>query len=129
MRCERLLTVLAATLALSGCLQSTQLGGASSLGSGSGGLAGNAQVGDSRLQTCKSPLGTVALVEEQNVYYSQYGLGSPLPVLRLMIGQSGCFNVVDRGQAITRIQQEQLLTGNQGSAQKIVGAQYFLTPQ
>jgi len=129
MRCGRKSTVLAATLALSGCLQSTQLGGASSFASGSGGLAGNAQDADSRLQTCRSPLGTVALVEEQNVYYGRYGLESPLPVLRLMIGQSGCFNVVDRDRAITRIQQEELLTGRQGSAQKIVGAQYFLTPE
>jgi curli biogenesis system outer membrane secretion channel CsgG len=115
-------------LALSGCLQSTELGGASSFAGGSAGLAGNAQGANSALKTCSSPLGTVALVEDQNVYYGRYGLESPLPVLRLMIGQSRCFNVVDRGQAITRIQQEQLLSGRQGSAQKIVGAQYFLTP-
>jgi hypothetical protein len=51
MRCGRWLTVSAATLALSGCLQSTELGGASSLVSGSGGLAGNAQGADSALKT------------------------------------------------------------------------------
>ncbi len=128
MRCWRWLAVSAGLMALPGCLQSTQLGGASSFAKGSSGLSGDAQDADDALKSCASPLGTVALVEDQSVYYGRYGLESPLPVLRLMISQSGCFNVVDRGQAITRIQQEQLLSGTQGSAQRIVGAQYFLTP-
>lgn len=117
-----------ATTALAGCLQTTQLGGASGFASGSGAMAGNAQGAQSNLPTCTSPLGTVALVEDQTVNYSRFNLESPLPILRLMIAQSGCFNVVDRGGALSRIQQEQALTGKSGSTQKIVGAQYFLTP-
>lgn len=131
MPCWRGLMAGAGLLALSGCLQSTELGGASSFAKGATGVSGDAQGADAALQTCASPLGTVALVEDQHIYsgyYTRYGLESPLPVLRLMIGQSGCFNVVDRGQALTRIQQEELLTGRSGSAQKMVGAQYFLTP-
>src|SRR5690606_17532253 len=73
-------------------------------------------------------LGTVALVEDQNPALAQHGLTSPVPVMRLIIAQSGCFNVVDRGQAPTRIQQEQALTGGGGSRQKLVAAQYFRTP-
>jgi curli biogenesis system outer membrane secretion channel CsgG len=36
--------------------------------------------------------------------------------------------VVDRGQALTRIQQEEELTGGGGAKKKLVAAQYFLTP-
>jgi curli biogenesis system outer membrane secretion channel CsgG len=116
-------------LALTGCLQTTELGGASGFASGAGGVTAGAQGAQSNLPKCDAPLGTVALVEDQDVNFSRYNLESPLPVLRLMISQSGCFNVVDRGGAITRIQQEQILTGGQqGSRQRLAGAQYFLTP-
>jgi len=115
---------------LCGCegLSTTELGGASGFAQGSGGQSAEAQGASSNLKTCGAPLGTVALVEDQTVSYSRYNLESPLPVLRLMITQSGCFNVVDRGGALTRIEQEQILTGKQGSKQRITGAQYFLTP-
>ena len=116
------------TASLSGCLQSTELGGASSLTKGSGGAMAGARGAADNLAACDEPLGTVALVEDQNVYYSRYNLESPIPVLRLMVSQSGCFNVVDRGGALTRIQQEDLLTGRKGQARKLAGAQYFLTP-
>jgi curli biogenesis system outer membrane secretion channel CsgG len=118
----------AAATALTGCLQTTELGGASGFATGSGGVTAGAQGAQSNLPRCDAPLGTVALVEDQDVNFSRYNLESPLPVLRLMISQSGCFNVVDRGGAITRIQQEQILTGSQGSRQRLAGAQYFLTP-
>lgn len=117
-----------AALSLSGCLQSTQLGGASSLASGSAGSAGGAQGQSAALPRCVAPLGTIALVEGSYTYHSYYGLDSPMPVLRLMVAQSNCFRVVDRGPALNEIQREQLLTGSSGSAQRIVGAQYFLTP-
>lgn len=118
----------AAAVALGGCLQSTELGGASSLATGSGGAMAGAQGASSALARCDGPLGTVALVEDQNVYYSRYNLESPIPVLRLMVSQSGCFNVVDRGGALTRIEQERILTGKAGQPRKLAGAQYFLTP-
>ena len=116
------------TAALSGCLQSTELGGTSSFTKGSGGAMAGAQGAAGNLASCDGPLGTVALVEDQNVSYGRYNLESPIPVLRLMVSQSGCFNVVDRGGALTRIQQEELLTGRKGQARKLAGAQYFLTP-
>lgn len=120
--------LVAAAAVLSGCLQSTELGGASSFTKGSGGAMAGAQGAAGNLASCDGPLGTVALVEDQNVSYGRYNLESPIPVLRLMVSQSGCFNVVDRGGALTRIQQEELLTGRKGQARKLAGAQYFLTP-
>ncbi|MCB2012023.1 MAG: hypothetical protein KDF64_15770, partial [Geminicoccaceae bacterium] len=52
-----------AVVGLGGCLSTNQLGGGSSLASGSAGLAGNAQGAGSDLPSCSAPLGTVALVE------------------------------------------------------------------
>lgn len=119
-----------ALLALSGCLSSTQLGGSSNLASGSGGVAGNAQGEGPNLPTCTSPLGTVALVEDQSRSFVRFGVDDPRSIMRLLIAQSGCFNVVDRGQGLTALRQEEQLTGGKGQgSQNLVRAQYFLTSQ
>jgi curli biogenesis system outer membrane secretion channel CsgG len=78
------------------------------------------------LPQCVAPLSTIALVESQDPALAQYGLTSPVPVLRLMIQRSNCFLVVDRGQAFTRLQDEQALQG--APKTKVVKAKYFLTP-
>jgi curli biogenesis system outer membrane secretion channel CsgG len=119
---------MAATLAMGGCLSSTTTGAGGSLAQGSGSVGTAPAQATPQIPNCTAPLGTVALVEDQNPALAQHGLTSPIPVVRLMITQSGCFNVVDRGQALTRIQQEQALTGGGGSRQRLVAAQYFLTP-
>lgn len=116
--------------AVGGCAQ-MNMGEGGSLASGGAGVDGSAAAEPAKaaaVTKCSSPLGTVALVEEQIPALAQAGLTSPIPVLRLLIAQSGCFNVVDRGQALTRIQEEQALTGSGGSKRKLVAAQYFLTP-
>jgi peptidoglycan hydrolase-like protein with peptidoglycan-binding domain len=63
------------------------------------------------------------------------GLESPLPLLRLMMAQSNCFQVVDRGAALRNIQTEQNLQNSgllqQGSTTargRLVTAQYVVTP-
>jgi curli biogenesis system outer membrane secretion channel CsgG len=78
------------------------------------------------LPQCAAPLSTIALVESQDPGLAQYGLTSPVPVLRVMIQRSNCFLVVDRGQAFTRLQEEQALRG--GKKTNVVTAKYFLTP-
>ncbi|MCB1972120.1 MAG: peptidoglycan-binding protein [Geminicoccaceae bacterium] len=121
---------LAACLSLTACLSTNELGGGSSMATGSAGLAGNAQGANGDLPRCSAPLGTVALVEDQYASYTRYNVESPLPILRLLVAQSGCFNVVDRGAGLTRIRQEDQLTGSTGQGeQKLVRAQYYLTPQ
>ena len=63
---------------------------------GSAGTAGNAQGQELAIRTCEEPLGTMALVERQDSFaLAQYGLESPIPMLRLMAAQSGCFAVVE----------------------------------
>ncbi len=123
----RKMVVIGMAVALGGCAQ-TSMGEGGSLASGGASLEGSTSAQAAKVTRCNAPLGTVALVEEQNPSLARAGLSSPLPVLRLLLSQSGCFNVVDRGQALTRIQEEQALTGTGGSKRKLVAAQYFLTP-
>ena len=123
----RTIVAIGLAAALGGCAQ-TSMGSGGSLASGGAGMDGSKSAQAANVTKCASPLGTVALVEEQIPALAQAGLSSPIPVLRLLLAQSGCFNVVDRGQALTRIQEEQALTGGGGSKRNLVAAQYFLTP-
>ena len=131
----KLTAALLSGLGLAGC-SSTELGSGGSMVQGSAGEAGNAQGQQVALRTCEEPLGTIALVERQDTgALAQYGLESPVPLLRLMAGQSGCFAVVERGQALSRMQQERELSnsgmlqgGSNVGAGQMVAADYLLTP-
>jgi len=99
-------------------------------GSGAGAAAGPV------LPRCKRPRGTVALAASEVPQFAQaMGLGSPVPLIRLMILQSGCFRLVDRGRAFQQMQIERSLAArgelqagaNMGAGQ-IVAADYILTP-
>ena len=70
-----------------------------------------AQDAESTVEKCSKKLGVLAVAEPQRGwnYLSQYGLGSPAALLRMMVQQSGCFDVVERGQAMQNIQQERQL--------------------
>ena len=88
-----------AALSVAGCASTqTQLGGGGTMVTGSAGAAG-AQGSAPQLTRCASPIGTAALIEQDNPMLAQAGLTSPIPLLRIMMAQSNCFQVVDRGQA------------------------------
>jgi curli biogenesis system outer membrane secretion channel CsgG len=124
------------TLVLSGCSQ-TELGKGGSAVSGTAGAAG-ASGEASTLPHCARPLGTAALVEADPnalTLLNSVGLQSPTPLLRLMMAQSNCFQVVDRGAALSNIQTEQalrqggMLQRNSVTAQgRMITVQYLLTP-
>ena len=116
--------ILAAVLA-AGCSQ-TNIGQGSSLVTGSAGPEGAKQA-HAELPKCDKPLGRAALVEKQIPALAQMGLTSPVPLIRLMISQSNCFQVVDRGQALERIAEERELSGKGGGG-KLAAADYFITP-
>lgn len=80
------------------------------------------------LPRCDRPIDTIALVENPENILTNMGLTSPLPILRLMISQSNCFTVVDRGAALAAIEAEHIRTGQKGGP-KVKAARYFLTPQ
>lgn len=129
------LSFAASSLLLGGCVSNeTKLGGGSSTVTGSAGAAGT-QGESSQLFRCARPIGTAALLEPEDRYYMSYGLTSPVPVLRLLMAQSNCFRVVDRGRASSALQRErQMARGGElqkdsrmGSGQ-MVAADYIITP-
>ncbi|WP_034387790.1 CsgG/HfaB family protein [Comamonas composti] len=89
---------------LAGCeRQQTQLGEGGSEISGSAGPEGARNAAPS-LEKCEAPIATVALVENPRGYVMPYGNGqlppSPVPLIRLLAQQSGCFRVVDRNAGL-----------------------------
>jgi hypothetical protein len=95
-------------------------------------------VGDKGLQHCEKPMGAMAVVEPQNqmlIALRRYNLSSPVGLLRLMIQQSNCFIVVERGAGMQNLMQErQLAAGgetrqgsNMGGGQ-MVSADFVMTP-
>lgn len=104
---------------------------------GSAGAAGSADSAVS-LQKCPKSLGTIAISEPQDEVtraLQKFTLPAPTGLLRLMIAQSGCFQVVERGTAMRNILQERELAAqgglnrnaNMGGGQ-LVAADYVLTP-
>ncbi len=103
-----------ALLGLAGCKDnatpqaSTELGKGGSVVSGSAGPLG-AQGADSGLVTCPAPVATLALAENPQGYTmsSHYQLpASPVPLIKLIAQQSGCFRVVDRAAGLRSTMQE-----------------------
>jgi curli biogenesis system outer membrane secretion channel CsgG len=137
-----LIAVIAVVAGVTGCAGSgMQLGGpGGSLlgGAGSGTTATPvmaAQGGAQQLAHCAEPIGTIALVEHQNPSLTQLGLTSPVPLIRLMAAQSKCFNVVDRGAGLTRMNDERRLAesgmlrgGSNVGRGQMVAADYLITP-
>lgn len=90
------------------------------------------------LEKCDKAYGTLAVVEPQDAVVShllQYGLQSPVGLIRMMVQQSNCFVLVERGRAMQNLMQERQLAesgelrkgSNMGKGQ-MVTADYVLTP-
>jgi len=104
---------------------------------GSAGPGGSSDA-PSDLERCEKPMGAVAVVEPQShvvMALSRYKLGSPTGLIRLMVQQSNCFLVVERGAGMQNLMQERALStsgelrqgSNMGGGQ-MVTADYVLTP-
>src|SRR6202795_2493256 len=90
------------------------------------GAAGtDGSVGDKGLEHCDKPMGAMAVVEPQSqiiVSLRRYNLGSPVGLIRLMIQQSNCFIVVERGAGMQNMMQErQLAAGGEARAGSNLG--------
>ena len=129
----------AVLLALAGCGEKkTELGQGGSVVTGSAGPQG-AQNAAKELVRCDAPVATVALAENPNGYVMGAGYqlpASPVPLVKLMAQQSGCFRVVDRGAGLRGTVREQelkeagVLRQQNSTVAKGKGyeAQYTLTP-
>jgi hypothetical protein len=103
------------------------------------GAAGtDGSVGDKGLEHCDTPMGAMAVVEPQSeiiAALARYRLSSPVGLIRLMIQQSNCFIVVERGAGMQNLMQERQLAAagetRQGSnlgGGQMVAADFVLTP-
>lgn len=117
--------------------------GAQELGKGGSDIAGGTQAeggggSTKQLERCSAKLGTLAVTEPQDYMMkalAQYSLPSPTQMIRLIIQQSGCFAVVERGLAMQNVMQERALADggqlrsnqNMGRGQ-MVTADFVLTP-
>jgi len=129
-----------AIVSLSGCLATTpEIGGGSKTavtGAAGGATAENA---NSNLERCSASLGTLGVVEDQSApWYHElraHRLGSTVPVIRMMIQQSNCFVIVERGGAMQNMRTERDLNmsgemragSNMGKGQ-MVAADYTMSP-
>lgn len=92
----------------------------------------------STVERCDRPLGTIAVSESRGASATalqSYGLGSPAALLRIMIQQSNCFQVVERGAAMADLQQEralaadgQMLGGSNVGKGQLQAADFVMTP-
>jgi curli biogenesis system outer membrane secretion channel CsgG len=90
-----------------------------------------------QVEKCSKSFGALAVAEPQHGWghIRSYGLGSPAALLRMMIQQSGCFDVVERGVAMQNLQQERALAesgemraeSNVGKGQ-MQAADFVMTP-
>jgi curli biogenesis system outer membrane secretion channel CsgG len=135
-RTRSLLLAAIALLALPAPAQTLGKGG--SLATGGAGPDGSAQGANDQLERCDSPKGTLAVVEPQTQMQAnlqRYGLGSPTGVIRMLVQQSNCFQVVERGVGMRNMMQERAL-GQSGELQsdqnigkgQMVAADFIVTP-
>ncbi|CAH0354429.1 CsgG/HfaB family protein [Aquabacterium sp. CECT 9606] len=102
-----------------------------------GGSSAEAQ--NSALESCGETLGTLAIEEDTNApwYYQlrDHQLGSTVPVLRMMIQQSNCFVIVERGKSMNNVMREREFArgeesraGSNFGKGQLVAADYTMSP-
>jgi hypothetical protein len=130
------LALVPALAAAQGGLTKEKQGQGGSIVKGAAGTEGSK--GDTGLEHCDKPMAAMAVVEPQSEYMmalSRYNLQSPVGLIRMMIQQSNCFIVVERGQGLRNMEQERALAGagqtragsNIGGGQ-MVAADFIMTP-
>lgn len=132
----------ASLLLLSGCLATTPSVGGGSATTATGSAAGaSAEGANTGLEKCKETLGTLRIEENTSAgwyaaYSSRYRTGSTVPALRLLVQQSNCFVIVERGRAMQGVNQERALSrsdeGRAGSnfgGGQMVAADYTMSPE
>ena len=140
MNCFSLSLIVTAVVMLAGCKPAgIETGNAGGLATGAAGQ--KQSTGETRkIEKCDAPLATLGVMENPNGYIYTSGSGnlpsSPVPLVRLMLQQSGCFRVVDRNLGLKGTKQE-LDLQESGLTRKdstvnphgnVLEAQYVLTP-
>jgi Curli production assembly/transport component CsgG len=129
-------TLVSTYAAAQGGLTQPKQGQGGSVVKGAAGTEGS--VGDNGLEHCDKPMGALAVVEPQNeilVALRRYNLSSPVGLIRMMIQQSNCFIVVERGVGMQNMMQERQLAaagqareGSNIGGGQMVAADFIMTP-
>ena len=142
MKNNKLMSVAALGLlaGLAGCAN-MQMGSSDAKTVATGSAGGSeSQDANKQLTHCDATLGTMAVVEDTSapwygILTGQYRLGSTTPVLKLLIQQSNCFVVVERGRAMGNMMMErdlersgELRKNSKFGAGQMVSADYSLSP-
>ena len=130
------LTLLSTHAGAQGGLTQPKQGQGGSVVQGAAGTEGG--VGDNGLEHCPKPMGALAVVEPQNeilMALRRYNLSSPVGLIRMMIQQSNCFIVVERGVGMQNMMQERQLAaagqareGSNIGGGQMVAADFIMTP-
>ena len=125
--------------ACSGTMPTIGDASAKTVATGSAG-GSNSQNINNALEKCGKAIGTLTFYEEASQpwfleFRNQYHLQSTIPLLRMIVQQSGCFVVVERGKAMANMKGERALT-EQGELRstsrygkgQMVAADYTITP-
>lgn len=126
-------------LAATGCVSTApKMGESKGTVTGAAGGA-SAQGQNTQLARCDETLGTMAIDEDVSApwYYRlrEHQLGSTTPVLRLMIQQSNCFVIVERGRSLNNVMRErgleqsgEMRQGSNFGKGQMVAADYTMQP-
>ena len=101
-------------------------------------LLGASPLSGQDIEKCPAPLATIAVFEPQEETMEnlrRFELGSPTTLIRTIVQQSNCFQVVERGQAMEAMERERQLGQSGGLGQganvgggQLAAADYVLTP-
>ena len=88
-----------------------------------------------QIPTCDKKIGTLAVTEPQNQWWTAMNLDSPAALIKVFVAQSKCFTLVDRGKGLQAAQAERALAAsgeervgsNVGKGQ-MKAADYVLVP-
>jgi curli biogenesis system outer membrane secretion channel CsgG len=65
-----------------------------------------------QIPTCDKRMGTLAVTEPENTWWTQYQLESPAALIKVYVSQSKCFTLVDRGKGLAAAQAERALASS-----------------
>jgi hypothetical protein len=79
------------------------------------GLIAMAQAADApppQIPTCDKKIGTLAVTEPENNWWTQYQLDSPEALIKVFVSQSNCFTLLDRGKGLAAAEKERAMAAS-----------------
>ena len=81
-------------------------------GSGLVAVAQAADAPEPQIPTCDKRIGTLAVTEPENNWWTQYQLDSPQALIKVFVAQSNCFTLLDRGKGLAAAERERALSAS-----------------